>query len=94
MQGIGERELRFHVRHGYICDNGIVANGTAVELHGWVVPGTPMLLQTGTIVVVGGSAPELRRDALTVDEHGLSVNIKIVNHARIAANGERGAARR
>ena len=91
-QRVGHQELSLHVRHVELCDNDIVAYRTAGELHLGLFPHGKALLHPGTIVVVGRSAPELGRQALTVHEHRLAVNVKIVYPARAFAYRHRGTA--
>ena len=92
LQGVG------HGQHGHrhvnVCHNGIAVYGTADNLHRRVFPLFPALLHPCTIVIVGRSTPELRCDALTVDEHGLAVNVQIVNQSGTLTDSHRRAASR
>ena len=94
LQCVGHRELALHARHVYLCDNTIAAYRQFLHLHLGLLPCGKTQLQAGTVVVVRWGTPELGSDALTVNKHRLSVDVEIVNQARLLADGQRSTLRR
>ena len=76
-----------HIKHSH---NAIVEYLAVFQLHLRILPYTEALLQTGTIVVVRRRTPELGGNGLTVDEHRMAINIKVVNPPAPLTHSQRG----
>ena len=89
---IGHRQLSLGV---FECEESLHHTVVAIRLMMYagefisrILPYGETLLQSGSIVVVGGSTPEVGSDALAIHEHLLAIDIEIVNPSRPLADGD------
>ena len=61
-----------------------------LEFHLRALPDGEALLEAGTVVIIRRGAPELWQDGVTVEQHGLAIDIEIVDESRPLADGQRG----
>ena len=89
-EGIGDGQLCLHGRqvinylHGtrtgeFLCRH-------ALELHPGIEPSTELVLQICSVVVVGGCTPEVGSHGEAILQHGLAIDIHIVEFTRPAVH--------
>ena len=69
----------------------VVLDVELLEFHLGVLPDSKALLEASTVVIIRRGAPELWQDGVTVEQHGLAIDIEIVDESRPLADGQRGA---
>ena len=93
IDAITKYQLSLHLRHfkGSRQDNTILHLTLIkwLQVHYRIFPNLQLLLQRSTIIIISRSTPEFRLHALAEFQDRFAIYVKIINHTRLLAYGNR-----